>query len=323
MDYLLDVYIEHRLYEVVSSKQNPTEKQTKNWLIWLARQLKVRSWDEFLIEQMQPAMLETRQERQIYALVFGLIFGSAFSLFFTGYMILFSISNLEKSLITGMLVFCLAGIYSGLNIAKEEIITIEVVNFHFSRFVCFEFFRGAIQGMLFGLLLGGITKLILLRDIPVATLSFAFSGIFGLFFGFSAFPKSDLTIRIKPNQGILVSARNTAMFMVLALCFSGLFLGLIYKPFISPSFNIGTPGLALFSLPVLLLIGVTYITSGGLACIQHFALRVALHNANSIPWNYARFLNYCTERLLLQRVGGRYRFIHKLVQEHFASMPLK
>jgi hypothetical protein len=26
--------------------------------------------------------------------------------------------------------------------------------------------------------------------------------------------------------------------------------------------------------------------------------------------------------LLLQRVGGRYRFIHKLIQEHFAAMPL-
>lgn len=34
------------------------------------------------------------------------------------------------------------------------------------------------------------------------------------------------------------------------------------------------------------------------------------------PWNYARFLDYCTEQLLLQRVGGGYRFIHRLLQEH-------
>jgi hypothetical protein len=34
--------------------------------------------------------------------------------------------------------------------------------------------------------------------------------------------------------------------------------------------------------------------------------------------NYARFLDYCTERLFLQRVGGRYRFIHKMLQDHFA-----
>ncbi|MEH1811708.1 MAG: hypothetical protein V7K26_30785 [Nostoc sp.] len=41
------------------------------------------------------------------------------------------------------------------------------------------------------------------------------------------------------------------------------------------------------------------------------------------PWNYARFLDYCTERLFLQRVAGRYRFIHKLLQDHFAQMEFK
>ena len=34
----------------------------------------------------------------------------------------------------------------------------------------------------------------------------------------------------------------------------------------------------------------------------------------------SRLLVCSRERLLLQRVGGRYRFIHKLVQEHFAAM---
>ena len=48
---------------------------------------------------------------------------------------------------------------------------------------------------------------------------------------------------------------------------------------------------------------------GGLAFIQHFILRIVLFFTRFIPWNYARFLNYCTERLFLQRVGGRYRFI--------------
>ena len=59
---------------------------------------------------------------------------------------------------------------------------------------------------------------------------------------------------------------------------------------------------------------------GGFTCIQHFALRLVLYRSGCIPWNYARFLDYCTERSLLQRVGGRYRFIHKLLQEHFAAM---
>jgi len=59
---------------------------------------------------------------------------------------------------------------------------------------------------------------------------------------------------------------------------------------------------------------------GGLACIKHFALRLILFKNGHIPWNYARFLNYCTERCFLQQVGGRYRFIHKQLQDYFAEM---
>jgi hypothetical protein len=60
---------------------------------------------------------------------------------------------------------------------------------------------------------------------------------------------------------------------------------------------------------------------GGKACIQHLSLRIIFFRNGSIPWNYARFLNYCTdERLFLQRIGGRYRFRHKYLQEHFANM---
>jgi hypothetical protein len=57
----------------------------------------------------------------------------------------------------------------------------------------------------------------------------------------------------------------------------------------------------------------------GIEALKHFILRCLLYRNGSIPWNYARFLNYSTERMLLQRVGGRYRFIHRLLQEHFAA----
>jgi hypothetical protein len=63
---------------------------------------------------------------------------------------------------------------------------------------------------------------------------------------------------------------------------------------------------------------------GGLTCIQHLMLRIILIlNGYTPPLHYARFLNYCTEPLLLQKVGGRYRFMHRLLQEHFAAMPLE
>lgn len=72
-----------------------------------------------------------------------------------------------------------------------------------------------------------------------------------------------------------------------------------------------------------LLVNGSFQPAGGTACIQHFALRLILYSNGYIPWNYARFLDYCTERMLLQRVGGRYRFIHKLLQDHFAQMEFK
>src|SRR5947209_3268021 len=39
-----------------------------------------------------------------------------------------------------------------------------------------------------------------------------------------------------------------------------------------------------------------------------------------IPWKYAHFLDYATKRILLRQVGGGYTFIHRLLQEHFASL---
>lgn len=54
--------------------------------------------------------------------------------------------------------------------------------------------------------------------------------------------------------------------------------------------------------------------------IRQFILRVILYRNNNIPWNYARFFDYCVERNLLHKTGSIYIFIHRLLQEHFASL---
>ena len=56
---------------------------------------------------------------------------------------------------------------------------------------------------------------------------------------------------------------------------------------------------------------------------RRFVLRLILGFSGIMPWNITRFLDYCTERLILQRVGNRYRFIHRLVQEHFANLEIQ
>ena len=60
---------------------------------------------------------------------------------------------------------------------------------------------------------------------------------------------------------------------------------------------------------------------GGVDVIQHYTLRLILVIQGHTPANYARFLDYAVDRIFLQKVGGGYRFIHRLLLEHFAEMP--
>jgi hypothetical protein len=53
---------------------------------------------------------------------------------------------------------------------------------------------------------------------------------------------------------------------------------------------------------------------------MHFVLRWFLWRAGSIPWNYARFLDYAASRILLRKIGGGYVFIHRLLLEYFAEL---
>jgi hypothetical protein len=60
--------------------------------------------------------------------------------------------------------------------------------------------------------------------------------------------------------------------------------------------------------------------SGGWAVLRHFVLRWLLHRRHIFPWNAQGFLNTATARILLQRVGGGYGFIHRLLLEYFANL---
>ena len=62
-------------------------------------------------------------------------------------------------------------------------------------------------------------------------------------------------------------------------------------------------------------------TKGIKAAIQHLTLRILLTKYGYAPWNYEQFLEHAVRHRLIQRTGGRYRFIHDLLRKHFAQMP--
>jgi hypothetical protein len=143
----------------------------------------------------------------------------------------------------------------------------------------------------------------------------------GLFGGLATAILGGLNSRVEesktvPNQGMLLTLRNSLLiglgFGLLAGLMIGLFNGLFYGSWqnalnLGGAFFIGV-GAAAFGI------------YGGVDVIQHYTLRLILWRRNHIPLNYIGFLDYAAERIFLQKVGGGYIFIHRLLLEHFAGL---
>jgi serine/threonine protein kinase/DNA polymerase III delta prime subunit len=60
--------------------------------------------------------------------------------------------------------------------------------------------------------------------------------------------------------------------------------------------------------------------SGGLAALRHGIIRLLLRHAEVFPHHYVRFLDEAASCILLQKIGGGYSFVHRLLLEYFASL---
>jgi hypothetical protein len=63
--------------------------------------------------------------------------------------------------------------------------------------------------------------------------------------------------------------------------------------------------------------------SGGLASLRHAILRLLLWRSSALPLKAPHFLDYAAERILLRKVGGGYIFLHPLLLNYFATLPLE
>jgi hypothetical protein len=124
-----------------------------------------------------------------------------------------------------------------------------------------------------------------------------------------------------PNQGIRQSAANIVTFAIVGAFAIGLPYGL---------FNLTVGAIAMRTPPSgadwlrfaasNMVLGLLAGLIPGAAWLQHYTLRAVLWRAGAAPWRYVDFLDFATDRGLLQRVGGRYRFIHVLLRDHFAGL---
>ncbi len=129
-----------------------------------------------------------------------------------------------------------------------------------------------------------------------------------------------LKSKAKPNQGIMLSARNSS----LAGLGVGLLVGIFgFFPQVEDLFVQGFHfGLDVrLSLLLGLFGGLTAgLWFGGMDVLQHIVLRLLIWRSGDAPLNYPRFLDHAAKLILLQKVGGGYIFMHRLLLEHFAAL---
>lgn len=112
------------------------------------------------------------------------------------------------------------------------------------------------------------------------------------------------------NQSVKYSLSNIIIFCILSTPF-GILMSLVLLG------NIGWFQVIIRGIIFSFLFGSL---KGGLRTVsKHIALRLTVWHFGHGPWNYSKFLRYCTERGFLQRVGGGYRFVHALLRDHFAE----
>ncbi|NER91524.1 NACHT domain-containing protein [Moorena sp. SIO3A2] len=306
---LFDAYIE-KMFKRRKTNQRYNKAQVKRWLIWMDQRMVEESQTVFLIENMQPYWLVNRKQKQTYRLMVGLMIGLMVGLM-SG-LILGLILGLVPGLILGLILGLVAGLKEG---SKEEIKTVEILQFNWKKILINLLMFGLMFGLMGGLMTGLIGGL-----------------IGGLMFGLES---SEIQTKTNPNQGIWKSACNAITLLLMVGLMVGLIPGLMAgltegltegptEELMAGLMAGRTEGLT-EGLMGGLMLGLIFgliggMVNGGMASIQHFFLRLVLYFNNCIPWNYARFLDYAADRIFLQKVGGGYIFIHRMLMEHFAEM---
>lgn len=351
---LFDAYIK-RMFMRRGTTQQFSQEQTKHWLIWMAKIMAQVSQTVFLIERMQPSWFQTRLQRIRYrlesALISGLILGLASELIAELIYGLIGGEGIERiagqsvKLITGQrakLAYGLSyGLFSGLAFGfLGNIKTVETLKWSWK-----EAKSTFHTGMIYGLIAGPITGLIyfwlffwlffwqifwqifwqmaglvLITGLIYGLIGALIGALIGTLIG--GFRGPEMQKKFEPNQGIWKSGRNALIYgLITGLIgapIGALIYGLIY------GLSVGLISALSFGLSfglIGVLIGV--LIGGGTTCLRHFILRLMLYRMGYIPWNYARFLDNAADHLFLQKVGGGYIFVHRMLLEHFAKMELE
>ena len=314
--HLFDVYIE-RMFNRKRINQKYPKEQTIEWLTWLAQRMSKTSKTIFLIEEIQPTCLQNKLQHIVYRLgtvfigimVIAMILSLGFVLDLHNIWL-----NLVNTLGLNLLAWGLV-LFANFGCTQAEIKTFERLTWPWKK-TPQELLNGFNLGLRWSFILcpmGSAWCVLTCRDSLVwrnATfgliLGFVFTLMIGLIYGLKG---AEIEQKTFPNQGIWRSAGNS----IIIVLSSWVILSIIIFGYFPMGLQSKTSIIS-WGLMLGLLFG------GGIAVIQHSSLRFTLWIKGLIPINLVHFLDYSTERIFLQKVGGGYIFIHRMLLEHFARM---
>ena len=318
---------------MVEQKGMGTENQkryslgiTVRGLSWLAGQMRTHNQTTFTVELLQPDWLrkpDWLKYQWSVVLVVGPLFGSLFSLVFG------LVGGLFFGLISGLFFSLFLGLVSGLQVdlsgkREPQIILAERITWSrknarnsllvsltsgliggLSNGLHVGLIGGLFNGLQIGLGVGLIVGLLggIFGDLTNEMSGVQFKDLFGsLFFGLT--PSQSLEHQtLSPGEGVRRSLRN------------GLLVGLLATLLVALTSH------SFFDLLFGLLLSLQFGLIGGLRpVIQHTLLRYWLWQTGSFPFRMVMFLEDACARHLLQRVGGSYRFVHRLLLDYFADL---
>jgi hypothetical protein len=285
------------------------------WLGWLAAQMKAHDRSEFYLERMQPDWLPDERSKRRYStlapLAGGLVVGLSFGLF-VGLVVGLS-DGLVGALFAGLSFGLVIGSIGGLSFLVFGLDSLPAETLNWSwRWLAVVLVIGLpvvlSLWLAYGLAgLGGGLALGLVIGLPVVLVGGLRGGQMG---------ERDLRV---PNEGVRRSLRNGLTVIGTVVLVGGL-VGALFGG-LTGGLTSSLVGGLFFGLFFGLFVGLLFGLASGLGgAILHWTLLRQLRLVSSVPRRYVRFLDFCADHILLQRIGGGYRFIHALLLDYFATL---
>lgn len=304
---LWDAYIE-RMFERKQEEESLYQKQQAlDWLGWLGTYLTRKNLQKYLIEGMQPNDMPHRWQflavRHLPALLIGIV--ASLLLYpdnYFGKVCMFLIALITLS--TREIELQPIRHFTLRNLRQRwKTIIFRITVGTVAGMVAFGLFGAVVLGGVFGAKVGAGIGVVVGAVVGAAIMAVG-----------ELFEESVLEDTVRPNEGIHHSLRTAAVGAVVAGAI-GAGLGVLLGVEFGGAFG-ATSGAATGAASGVILFG-------GNSTFQHYLLRLLLWQSGRFPRNISAFMDWSAQRVLVQRVGGGWRFVHRTLQERFSERYLE